>query len=431
MSGNNKFSTLTASSVVIANMIGTGVFTSLGFQLLDISSGFPLIMLWVVGGITALSGALSYAELGAAMPRSGGEYNFLGKIYHPMAGFISGWVSATIGFAAPTALAALTFGTYLSSVYPTLSPLWLATGILITLTVVHATNRKNSARLQQVFTGLKILLILVFSATALSFVPEPQPISFMPMSKDFSVMTGGAFAVALIYVNYAYTGWNAATYLSGELERPQVALPKILFFSTLIVTVSYVLLNYVFLSVAPIGEMVGKVEIGYIAAKSAYGPMGASIMGVVLSLLLISTVSAMIVAGPRVLQVIGEDFKIFRIFGRVNEFGIPSNAIIFQSTLSLIFLWTASFESILVFTGATLALNSLITVMGLFVLRWRQPDLKRPYKTWAYPLPPLIFMGITGWTLFYIIQNRPEEAQISGAIIMAGAVVYIFSKRLK
>ncbi len=215
---SKKFSLNTAMAVVIANMIGTGVFTSLGFQLVDIQSGFVLIMLWVVGGLTALCGALTYAELGAALPRSGGEYNFLSQIYHPSLGFISGWISATIGFAAPTALAAITFGTYLASVFPALSPSWLACGLVFILTALHSSSRRNSGGLQRVFTSLKIFLILAFCLLCWLLVDQPQEVNFLPTRGDAALLTGSTFAISLIFVNYAYTGWNAATYLTGELD---------------------------------------------------------------------------------------------------------------------------------------------------------------------------------------------------------------------
>ena len=199
------FSAQTATAVVIANMIGTGVFTSLGFQLVDIRSGFVLLALWAVGGLTALCGALTYAELGAALPRSGGEYNFLSRIYHPSAGFISGWVSATIGFAAPTALAAITFGTYLSSVFPILSPTLLACALVIALTAIHATTHRNSGGVQRWFTALKVLLILGFCGLAWLLAEHPQPVQFLPASGDGALLASSAFAVSLIYVCLLYT----------------------------------------------------------------------------------------------------------------------------------------------------------------------------------------------------------------------------------
>jgi APA family basic amino acid/polyamine antiporter len=423
-----KYKPSTAAAVVIANMIGTGVFTSLGFQVLQISSGFVLLMLWFVGGITALCGALTYAELGAALPRSGGEYNFLTKIYHPVAGFISGWISSTIGFSAPTALAAITFGTYLSSVYPELSATMLAVLLVVVMTLIHATNRNGSGNTQKIFTALKLIMIVLFCVIAWIYVKQPTEINFIPISGDANLLLGSSFAVSLIFVNYAYNGWNAATYLSNELENPQRNVPRIIIGGTLLVMVLYLLLNFTFLYVAPIDAMAGKVEIGYVAAQYVFGETGAAIMGVSLALLLISTVSAMTIAGPRVLQMIGEDFSLFKALGKTNSNGIPSKAVYFQSAITLIFIFTSSFESILVFSGFALATSNLFTVIGIFVLRWKQPNLKRPYKTWLYPLTPMIYITITTWTLFYLLINRTQEALMSIGIMIAGGVFYYFTK---
>jgi APA family basic amino acid/polyamine antiporter len=420
-------------AVVIANMVGTGVFTSLGFQLLDIQSGFAILMLWAVGGVAAVCGALTYAELGAALPRSGGEYNFLSRIYHPAIGFVSGWVSATIGFAGPTALAAMTFAAYGTSAWSSDTPDWLekvlAVGLVALLTVVHGGSRRNSGTLQVLFTILKVGVIVVFCVAALLLADADQPVRFLPSAGDGALLTSTAFAVSLIYVSYAYTGWNAATYLSSELENPQKTLPGILLTGTLVVMVLYVSLNFVFLSVAPVGDMAGQVEVGFIAARSAFGELGGRLTGLVMALLLVSTVSAMTIAGPRVLQVIGEDFSALRFLSRQNSDGIPSRAIYFQSTLAIVFILTSSFESILVFAGFTLALNSLATVFGVFVLRFRQPDLPRPYRTFLYPLTPLVYLALTGWTLTFVLLNKPTEGLFGLGIIAAGLAFYFVSER--
>jgi len=418
-----------ASAVIIANMIGTGVFTSLGYQLLDINSGFVLMMLWVVGGITALCGALTYAELGSALPRSGGEYNFLTRIYHPMVGFISGLISATIGFAAPVALAAITFGSYLSAAFPILSSTWLAIGLIIVVTIAHIGRRQRSSNFQSVFTVTKIGLIVVFCLLCGVMVDEPQAVNFLPVAGDGALMLSSAFAVSLIYVNYAYTGWNSVTYLISEVDDAQRNLPKILITSTLTVMVLYVALNFTFLLVAPMEAMEGQVEVGYIAALHVFGETGASAISFVLSLLLISTVSAMTIAGPRVLQVIGEDYSVFGRLARKNEDGIPTLAILVQSVIAMIFVLTSSFQSILLFSGFILGLNTIFAVGGIFVLRWRQPDLSRPYRTWLYPLPPLIYLVLMFWTLFFITKSQPREAFIATAIIITGMVVYLLAKR--
>jgi APA family basic amino acid/polyamine antiporter len=232
----------------------------------------------------------------------------------------------------------------------------------------------------------------------------------------------------LIYVSYAYTGWNAATYLSSELENPQRTLPGILLTGTLVVTILYVALNYTFLFAAPIDDMVGQLEVGYIAAQAAFGDLGGKFTGLVLAALLISTVSAMTLAGPRVLQVIGEDFPALRILARTNDDGIPAIAVYTQSTIAVLFILSSTFESVLVFAGFTLALNSFATVLGVFVLRWRQPDLPRPYRTFLYPVTPLIYLSLTGWTLWFVLVSRPVEGLFGLGVIGSGLIVYLASQ---
>ncbi len=430
------FSPMTALAVVVANMIGTGVFTSLGFQLMTLQSGFALIMLWVVGGVVAICGALSYAELGAALPRSGGEYNFLGRIYHPSAGFVSGWVSATVGFSAPVALAAMTFGAYTtSSLLPDASDQvtnWsergLAVALIIILTLIHTRQRETSGRFQSFFTAIKVLVILVLSLAGLALVSGYQPISLLPQAGDVGAITSGAFAVSLIYVSYAYTGWNVATYLTDELKDPQQSLPRVLFAGAFGVMLLYILLNAVFLLTTPADLMVGEVEVGVIAARYVFGDTAAMFTGGVLGILLISTVSAMTIAGPRVLQVIGQDIPTFRQLATSNEDGMPTVAVMVQSGLALLFVITATFDQVLVFAGFTLALNSLFAVLGLFVLRWRQPDLARPFRVPLFPFVPIVYLTLTIWTLVFVALERPQEVAVSVALIGSGALIYLVTR---
>lgn len=428
---SKKYTARSATAVIIANMIGTGVFASLGFQLIEIQSGFVILMLWAVGGLTALCGALSYAELGAAMPQSGGEYNFLSKIYHPMVGFVAGWVSTTIGFAAPVAVVAILFAGYFTQVYPIVDVKVLAIGLIVVLTAIHMTNHKSSGVFHQIMTLFKLLLIIGFSGFAYFMVDQPQNISFMPSSNDFDSVFSGSFAVTLIFVNYAYMGWNSATYISSEIENPQKNLPKILLAGTLIVAILYVILNFIFLYVAPISEMVGVKEVGYVAASHVFGAQGAAIMGVSLSIVLISTVSAMTIAGPRAFQAIGQDYPVFSKLAKTNKNDIPVNAILLQSSLSILFISTSSFEFILIFASFTLGLSNFATVLGVFVLRKTQANLKRPYKTWLYPVTPIVYLCLMGWTLIYIIKDKPQEALMSFGVIFLGIIMYFVSKMLE
>ena len=246
-----KITFLTGAAIVIANMVGTGVFTSLGFQVLGIQSSFALLMLWLVGGLIALCGAVSYAELAAAMPRSGGEYHYLGQIYHPALGFLSGWVSATVGFAAPTALAALALGQYAKSVWPGLHSQWLSVAVVLALALVHGSSIRVGSRLQIIITALKVAVLVVFIGAGM-VVGEGQPISFRPDAAGWQALLSPAFAVSLVYVSYAYSGWNAAVYVTGEIENPKRNLSRILLAGTAIVLLLYVGLNYVFLRSTPL-----------------------------------------------------------------------------------------------------------------------------------------------------------------------------------
>ncbi|MGY8985390.1 MAG: APC family permease [Sphingomonadales bacterium] len=425
-----KFSKTTGISIVIASMVGTGVFTSLGFQLLGIQSFFVLMLLWFVGGITALCGALTYAELGASLPRSGGEYNFLGQLYHPCAGFISGWISATVGFAGPVALAAMTFGAYLSAIFPELPRTGSALTLVAILTVVHCFSRQVSGDIQKLFTALKVLLILLFCVVIFIWGTTPQEISFAPTAGDKKILFSGAFAIALIYVNYAYTGWSAVTCVISELDDVQRNLPIILLIGTITVMLVYLLLNFTFLSAAPISSLKGKLEVGVIVAEHALGNTAGKAMGAILALLLISTVSAMTMAGPRVLKVIGEDFQFFSKLSHLSTNGIPTNAIIFQSLLASSFIISATFESVLVFSSFVLGINTLFAVLGVFVLRYKKLNIDGAYRTFSYPIAPLIYLGITLWTLIYVSVSKPQEAGMGIAIILSGGIIYLFSVKV-
>ncbi len=432
----HRYTPATAIAVVVANMVGTGVFTSLGFQIVDIKSTFVLLMLWLVGGIAAMCGALTYAELASRLPRSGGEYNFLSRLYHPSVGFVSGWVSLTVGFAAPTALAAMTFAAYFDSAlgeHIHLNRTLAAVILVASITFIHGRNHAASGGLQNWFTMIKVLLIAVFVLSVFGTAPQPQEVHLLPVDGDGTLLMSSAFAVSLIYVNYAYTGWNAATYITGEIDRPEHSLPLVLIGGTAIVIALYLALNATFLYAVPLAELEGKIEIGVIVAEHAFGPAGAMLMGGLLSLLLISTVSAMLMAGPRVLQVMGEDFRLFRLLAVKNAGGVPRTAIYTQGGLAIAFIVTSTFDSVLVFSGFILGLSSLATVLGVFVLRIRrgkEEGTQGAYRTWAYPLPPLLYSAIMVWTLCFITVNRPQEAAVAAIVIILGFGSYLLTEKV-
>lgn len=421
-----KIGLFTAISLVIANQIGTGVFTSLGFQVATIPAVFPLLMLWVVGGIIALCGALAYGELGAALPRSGGEYHLLSTIYHPILGYLSGWVSAVLGFAAPTALAAIALSKYTQTVFPQVPGNHLAALVVVIISIIHMNSLRWGSIFQDAFTTLKVLLILLFIG-AVFWVDQPQAIRVLPNSEDLRLITSSHFAVALIYVSYAYTGWNAAIYIVDEIRSPLKNLPRALFFGTLLVLILYVLLNFVFLYTVPIEDLTGVVEVAFPSAAAIFGISGGKIMSIIIAVLLISTVSAMVFVGPRITMVMGQDLPALRLFARKSKNNIPIYAIVFQAIITLSFIYTSSFEQVLIYASFMLVLFTTLTVSGVFVLRYTQPDLPRPYKTWGYPFTPALYLFLSLWTLVYVFMDKPKESLIGLGIGFAGLVVYFLN----
>lgn len=422
-----KVGLLTAASLVVANMVGTGIFTSLGFQIEYLNSPFALLMLWVVGGGMALCGALVYGELGAALPRSGGEYHLISELYHPGLGFIAGWISATLGFAGPIALAAMAFGEYTAAVFTTLSPTHLAAGIVLLSALIHGTSIRWGARFQNLFTILKVLLILVFIGMAVGVDPS-HTISILPDAAAVDELITPGFAVSLVFVTYAYTGWNAAIYIVGEIRNPERNLPRSLVLGTALVTVLYVLLNFVFLYTVPAGEMAGRVEIGYLSGQIIFGEVGGQVMSIFIALLLVSTVSAMVYLGPRVTQAMGEDAPTLSWLAITNSRGIPVNSVLFQTAITLAFIYTSTFEQVLIYAGFTLTLVTSLTVAGVFMLRWRMPDIDRPYTTWGYPVTPLLFLALNVWILIYVFIDKPTESLVGLSIVGAGGLLYWVSR---
>lgn len=431
----------TATALVVANMIGVGVFTTLSYQVHGLPSTSAILLLWLAGGVLALCGALCYAELGAALPRSGGEYTLLARALHPLAGFLAGWVSLVVGFAAPVAAAALAFAAHLSKVAPALAghELWMATALIVALSALHGTQLKMGARVQVAATLLKFGLVLGLGL-ALSLLPgQPQPVALLPTSADWSLVFGTpAFAIALVYVSYAYSGWNAAVYVAGETRDPGRTLPRALLIGTAIVTCLYVLLNFGFLRAIPMetlksidpftlgdsGMLNQELAVGFLAGRELFGEGGGRWIAGLIAVGLLSTVSAMVLAGPRVAQSMGEDFPALRALGRAAPGKPPWRAVLLQGAVSLLLLWTASFNQVLTLIGVTLSVCAMAVVVALIRLRIREPGLPRPYRCFAYPLTPLVFLAGNAWMVVHALRAEPKAGWASLIALAAGLLVY-------
>ncbi|MDD1469564.1 amino acid permease [Dolichospermum sp. ST_sed5] len=295
------------------------------------------------------------------------------------------------------------------------------------VSIVHLFNVKFVSKFQIFFTGLKITLIflLVFFGFLLA---TGQPVSFLPAVGDLNTIFSAPFAISLVFVMYAYSGWNASIYIANDIKNPDKNLPLSLILGTAIVIFLYVPINAVFMYSAPIAEMQGQEDVGYIAANHIFGGTGGLIMGVLISIGLISAISSMVWAGPRVTQVMGEDVKILKFLSIKNKNQVPYISLILQYIVVIALILTSSFEAVIKYIGFLLSLSSFLTVLGVIILRFRQPNLERPYKTWGYPVTPFIYMLVTGWMMYFIIKNEPAITTVGFATIIAGLVLYFINK---
>jgi APA family basic amino acid/polyamine antiporter len=371
----------------------------------------------------------AYSELGAMFPRSSGEYNFLSRAYHPAFGFLAGWVSATVGFAAPVALAAMAFGEYGKSILPNAPPLVLAIGVVWLVSLVQLTGVKHSSTFQLISTILKVVLIVAFLACGF-VIGTPQPVSFAPHAVDFSYIVSAPFAISLVFVMYSFSGWNAATYIIGEVRMPERNVPRAMLFGTLIVLVLYVALNAVFLHTAPIDKLAGQLDVARISGTHIFGELGGRIVGAMICFGLISSISAMMWIGPRVTMTMGEDIPALRIFARRSSNGAPAFAILFQLAVASLMLLTRSFEAVLEFIQFALLFCSFFAVLGVIKLRITHPELPRPYRAWGYPITPLVFLLVTGFMMYYLLTTEPLRSVLSIAIMISGLLIYaVFLKQ--
>ncbi len=427
--GGPTISVLVAAAIVVADMVGVGVFTSLGFQVKDIPSGFSILALWTIGGLVALCGVFAYSELGAMFPRSSGEYNFLSRAYHPAFGFLAGWVSATVGFSAPVALAAMAFGEYGKAIDPALPPIVLAIGVVWLVSLIQLCGIQHSSTFQLVSTALKLVLIAAFLIAG-CLMGTPQPVSFAPSASDFAHITSAPFAIGLVFVMYSFSGWNAATYIIGELRMPQRNLPRALLSGTLIVLVLYVALNAVFLRTAPIDRLAGQIDVASIAGRYIFGDLGGRIVAAMICIGLVSSISAMMWIGPRVMMTMGEDIPAIRLFARKSGNGAPAYAILFQLAVATLMLFTRSFEAVLDFIQFALLFCSFFTVLGVIKLRITHPELPRPCRAWGYPLTPVVFLLVTAFMMYYLLVERPLQAFLGMLIMVSGLAIYaVFHRR--
>ena len=427
--GGQRPLTLTAAiALVVANMIGTGIFTSTGYMAFGVDGGEPILYGWLIGGVLALSGAAVYGELGAMMPRAGGEYVYLSESFRPGVGFLSGWVSLVVGFSAPIAAAANAFGAYLGKSVPWIDGTAAGVALIVIITGLHCISVVLGARVQTFFSLLKVALIVFFILAGL--LVGDGDWSNVSSGSGAEAVTTSAFAVSLVYISFSYSGWNAAAYVAGEIRRPERNLPLALLIGTGLVTLLYLGLNLIFLYAAPPSEMAGVKEVGELAATNLFGASVGQLLSLLIAIALVSSVSAMIMAGPRVYMAMAEDGLFFRIMAEKNTGGSPIISVLVQGVLAVIFLLVARFDELINYIGFTLSIFATLTVVGAFVLRIKRPDAVRPYRTLGWPVTPLLFIALNVWMIYFLVSQRWKESLAGAATLVAGGVVFFAWRQL-
>ncbi len=442
MNGNGlsrEIGLFSATVLVIANMVGTGIFTTSGFIMAELGSPSALLLCWIAGGVFALCGALCYGELGARFPRAGGEYVFLAESFGRPVGFLSGWISLVVGFSAPIAAAAMAFSGYMFQVFPFLKSLvpfpgegCLAIVVIILISLVHYHSIRFGSRVQNALTVFKITLVLVFIIAG--FLAGTGSFHHFHLSAVTSApLSAETFAVSLIFVSFAYSGWNAAAYLGSEILNPRRNIPLALFMGTIVVACFYLLLNLVYVFALKPAAMSGVLEIGAASAAALFGKPLSRLFCAAVALGLLSVLSAMIMTGPRIYYAMARDGVFFNVFGKLTtRHKTPASSIFLQAAIAIFMVVSASFETLLIYIGFTLSLFAMLTVAGLMRLRITSPDTPLPYKTFGYPVTPILFIIGNLWIIFYSIKSRPTAAFFGFGTIAAGIVVYyLFARKQK
>jgi len=403
-----------ATFLVVASMIGAGVFTSSGFALAGLGTPERVLAAWALGGVVATCGALCYGALARALPESGGEYTFLARTWHPLAGFVAGWVSLWAGFTSPIAVAALGLQAYLGASFELGGdPRWIGSGAIALAALLHGFRLSPGLVAQNVVVVLKLALIGVF--LVLGAVALPERSTAAPLVP----LTSGALAVALVWISLAYSGWNAAVYVGGEVRDPQRNLPRALLLGTALVTVLYLALNTVFLFATEPAALAGQEAVGAIAAEALGGVRLKRVLTLIVVLALFTSVSSMVMAGPRVYARMAADGVFPRFFAAEGE--VPRRAVLFQALASIVAVWLAPLERWMSYSGFTLGLCAAAAVVGLLRLRRERGAARVPVP--GYPLVPALYLAMTLYASWFFARREPRQAALGAATVLVGGLV--------
>ncbi|MDH1601408.1 MULTISPECIES: APC family permease [Empedobacter] len=423
---HSKIGWKTAAALVISNMIGTGVFTSLGYQISDLKNTTSILLLWSIGGLLALIGAFIYSELASKFKQSGGDYIYLSRTFHPVFGYLSSWISLFVGFSAPISLAALAMGKYLNVFGFDLGKEFAIAMILI-VAVFQSFSLNLSSKFQNIFTILKVVFIVVLIVLGFYFAPavEPNAVVFDSTWKNELLLP--AFATSLVYVTFAYTGWNSASYIVEEIEQPKQNLPKALFIGVIFVTISYVLLNYVFLKHASAGTLAGQENVANISFGNLLGN-NVKWVSCFIALQLIATISGYLWIGSRLTQATARENKLWNFMAKENKNRIPVRAIWVHTAISILLIFSGDFEVIFTYTSFVLQILATLAVCTAFFIKQDQLTI---IKSKFFYVLPAIFLAFSLYICYFVLMQKPKESLFGLGIIALGIVLFYFDKRIE
>lgn len=422
----NKIGWKTATAIVISNMIGTGVFTTLGFQVVELQNTITIFLLWFIGGVLALFGAFCYAELGTFFKGNGGDYIYLSKTYHPLLGYLSSWISLVIGFSSPVSLAALAMAKYLS-VFQGDFGTYFAIVVILLVALALSFSISISGKFHNFFTFIKVsfVVVLIIIGVLLSQNPIHTSLNFGNSWEQEILLP--AFATSLVFVTYAYTGWNSASYIAGEIDKPQKNIPKSLIIGTVFVTFCYVFINYIMLKHAPIDALRGKEDVMGITANYMFGSTFGKIVNVFIALQLVATISGYLWVGSRITQATASENKLWSFLAVKNKKNIPVRAIFAHAIIAIIIISTGSFKQIFLYTAFVLQLLSTLAISTAFFLKKSDRKL---FKSNLFYVFPTIFVLFSGYILYFTFINNPKESIIGLVIVIIGILLYLFDKKI-
>jgi amino acid transporter len=415
----------TLVALVIANMIGAGVFTTSGFSLADLGSPWRVLAAWFIGGLIALAGALSYGALARLIPESGGEYRYLAVNVHPAVGFVAGWVSFLAGFTGAIAFAALAFAGYAARLTDTTSANWLATAVIVAAAFLHVLGLRPGAWIQNVAVALKIVCIIGLCLLAAVSGPWQGLADISTNAYSVPALSIGALAMSTVWISYSYLGFNAAVYIAGEVPAAQTRVPKALLLGTAVTFLMYLALNAVFVLVPAFEDVIGREDVATAAATVLGGELLAGAVRALVALALFTSISAMLMIGPRVYARMADDGLAPRSLSFAGD--SPTTAIVAQAVLAAAVVWMTDLRQLLSWLGFTLGLSSAAAVASLFVIAYRQPERVRalpgfPFAPAAYVLLTVLFAGLAA-------SQNPIELAAALVTIFSGLVLYAVFRR--